>query len=276
MGRLKNERDQLQLSENGFILLDVISDEKLQELKRVYTDLHHERLDIPKDVLYTCLHNDDMEYKKQMQARLSAILIPEIDKLFCNYKTCSFTFQIKGLGENTELFVHQDWSYTNELLGHDSYTFWMPLIDSNEENGTLHMASGSHLRVKGHRGQGIAGPIDNVREYAKKYLKPVRVRAGQILIFNTAILHYSPSNLSAKSRVCVMVNIAHEKSDWFLYYSDSAGVVEEYQVPDNFFLLFEDFKNEIVQRPKIGKLRRKFNYENQILSKERLDFFLLE
>ncbi|MFT4970764.1 MAG: hypothetical protein ACI9O4_002526, partial [Chitinophagales bacterium] len=46
--------------------------------------------------------------------------------------------------------------------------------------------------------------------------------------------------------------------------------------PDNFFLLFEDFKNEIVQRPKIGKLRRKFNYENQILSKERLDFFLLE
>ncbi len=255
---LKDSDLQSKLNTEGFILVDFLTPSEVENLQALFDRLNASRTDIPYDRLYTCLHNPDQNYRQQMNLEIGNILMPIFDRYFSNVKSTVFTFQIKGIGKESELYAHQDWNFTREDEGYRTYTLWISLIDSDERNGTLSVFPGSHLKVKNIRGAGIEPLFSGKQQEIIPYLTPLSIKAGQLMLFDSALLHYSSANHSNSIRVSVMTNILPADAEVFLYFQnmENSSLVDEYQVPTDFFLLYNDFKNEYERPPSFGTKQR--------------------
>ena len=186
-----------------------------------------------------------------MDKGLREILLPLIERVFHQFSCTSFTYQVKGTGEKSELFAHQDWSFTDEKHFR-TYTFWLTLHDSFPGNGTVYVLPKSHRHLTGIRGAGIDSVFDEVREEAKKSMVPVNVKAGELLLFDSALAHFSPPNHTREKRVSVMTNITNHGAGFMLYFGKRHGDLNEidgYRVSDDFLLRYENFKSDYTSPP---------------------------
>lgn len=254
---LKDEHLQNQLNHDGIILLDFLSPEDVERLNLLFHELHITKSDIPNDKLYTCQHNPDSEYRDKMNQEIGELINPMIEKVFKDVKTTAFTFQIKGIGPNTELGVHQDWSFAREEDGFRTYTLWISLINSDATNGTLSVLKGSHVPADGIRGAGIEPHFEGLQSEILPLLEPLKIKAGQLVLFDSSLIHYSAANNSGSIRVSAMTNIIPSKADTYLYFGSSDdGLIAEYLVPDDFFLHYTDFKSEYEKPPRFAQKKR--------------------
>jgi len=263
---LKNKSLQIDLEENGYIIIGLLDEFKVSELIALYENLTSNRNDIPKDILYTCLHNNDKEFVHKMNDELQRLVIPEMNKILVNYKFTSFTFQIKGIGTESELFVHQDWSFSDETITR-CYTFWIPLHDSSTDNGTVYILPKSHQKLQNKRGPGMEPLFANVQQEIRKHMIPIQVKAGELLLFDSAIAHFSPSNLSNNARLTVMTNIIHESAEFMLYFGNETNEVDSFTVPNDFLINYDDFKKEYSKPPNNAKYCGTVIQENSTISK---------
>ena len=270
---LKDEKMQQRLNKDGYILLDFFNLKEVAQLQTIFDELHQNRTDIPYNQLYTCLHNPDAAYRKQMHERLSELCKQQLDKYFTEIKNTTFTFQIKGIGPESELYVHQDWSFTDESKGFYTYTFWLPLVESNTNNGTVSVLPGSHRYLREIRGANINPVFDHLRKQLINYLKPLTVRAGQMLLFDSALLHYSSANLSDKIRVSIMTNLMRKEAELFLYFrnKENPEMVDEYHVPDDFFMRYEKFKEEYQAPPAFASYRKSYSLREEFYNEKELE-----
>lgn len=270
---LKDEQLQAQLDKDGYVLFDFLNQAEVAELQRLFDELHKDRTDIPYDTLYTCLHNADLEYRRVMNEKLTAICEPAMYKHFLEAKNTVFTFQIKGMGPDSEFYVHQDWSFTDENLGYFTYTFWLPLVESHADNGTVAFFPGSHKFLRDIRGANIHPVFNHVRTRLIPHLKNVTVGAGQLLLFDSAVIHYSSPNLSDDIRVSVMTNVMRKEAELFLYFrnKENNDLVDEYSVPDDFFMHYGNAKEEYMSPPSFAKYKQTFELKEDFYDEKRLD-----
>lgn len=261
---LKDAKLQDRLNREGIIQVDFLSEEEVKQLDALFHDLHDQRNDIPYDRLYTCQHNEDAAYRKRMTDELERIMTPLLDRYFSNVKTTVYTFQIKGIGPNSELLVHQDWSFAREEEGNRTYTFWIPLVDSDTSNGTISVLRGSHIPVDGVRGAGISPAFDGFQKDIIPLLEPLTIKAGQLALFDSSLIHYSAPNESSSIRVSVMTNIIPSNSEVYLYFQnrEELELADEYLVPNDFFLHYKDFKSEYEHAPAFGQKTRSVKKES--------------
>lgn len=260
---LKNDIQQQHLDENGFVLFDFLETSELTTLSNLFDDNHLNNPDIPFDILFTGLHNPDLDYRIKMHEEISAIITPKLQSVFSNIQTTTFTFQIKGIGPKSELGLHQDWSFAREHLGFRTYTFWVPLVNSTESNGTLSIIPGSHLKYDCVRGAGIKTYITDRESELRNSAKTIDIKAGQLMLFDSALVHFSSANKSNNIRVSVMTNIIGKNAQLYLYYPSSTdeAMISEYQVPNNFFLMYADYKQEYFTPPEFAEKIRDFGNE---------------
>jgi hypothetical protein len=245
---------QSELDTNGYVCLNFLNSYEVEKLTGLFNRLHSNRTDIPYNVLYTCHHSTDMEYRREMCREIEKIISPKLTTVFKNIQHTNFTFQIKGKGPESELFVHQDWSFSKESEGYRTYTFWLPLVDSTTENGTVSVLPGSHRIFDCIRGARITTAIFGHEKELFPYLTPLSVKSGQLLLFDSALVHYSSANLSDHIRVSIMSNIIAANSKLYLYFPSHSkqNTIEEYEVPNNFFLQYRDYKKEYELPPAFG------------------------
>ncbi|MBI1286610.1 MAG: hypothetical protein GC178_03435 [Flavobacteriales bacterium] len=254
---LQDDRLQTRLNEDGYIVVDLLNEGELSQLRELFHFQNSGRDDIPLDVLYTCEHNPDRGYRVEMNNRIKEIIDPTLARVFKDVRSTVYTFQIKGIGPNSELMVHQDWNFARADEGFRTYTFWVPLVNSTESNGTLSVLPGSHIRFDCIRGAGIVTPIMGHEKEILPNLLPLTVHAGQLVLFDSALVHASASNLSRDIRVSVMTNIFASKAETYLYFPNKErGKVDEYRVPIDFFLRYSNYRNEFYQPPVFGVLVR--------------------
>jgi len=267
---LRDQVLQEKLDKEGFVQMPFADPNTLRDLLGLFDQLQADRTDIPLDTLYTCLKNSDRDYAKLMNDRLRDILKHRMDHTFQQYKNSSFTFQIKGLGKNSELYVHQDFSFTDERKFR-SYTFWLTLMDSYPENGGLHMLKYSHKHLQNTRGGGIDPVFKDVQELAKPVLEPLIMKAGDLVVFDCAMAHYSPPNYTSNIRVSVMTNLIHEEAGFLLHFGKSSGstlAIDVYEVPDDFFMRYNDYDKEFLSPPSFGRLAGKYTEPEHFFTPE--------
>ena len=266
---LANQGLQNELNKNGYIVVDFLSSTDVQRLSHLFEEMNANRDDIPYDRLYTCLHNPDPKYRNSMSSKIREIINPKIAAHFSDVKNTVYTFQIKGIGPNSELYAHQDWTFTREDEGYRTYTFWVSLVDSNENNGTLSVLPSSHLKLNNIRGAGIEPVLSGKQHEAVPLLTPLSMKAGQLVLFDSALLHYSAPNMSDSIRVSVMTNIMPKNADVYLYFQNKKNVdsADEYLVPDDFFLHYQDFETEYETPPSFGIKTRTVKNSNLLISK---------
>lgn len=137
----------------------------------------------------------------------------------------------------SELSAHQDSSHTDESKYPAVYA-WVPLADTNERNGAMYILPGSHLWGNRYRSLNVPWAFNGFQEVLNKYLEPVYMKAGDVLFFDSAAIHYSANNLSNEIRPALNYFIKPKKPLFLHHYIDKntpVGQVEVYHVDIDFF-----------------------------------------
>lgn len=243
----------------GFVKIKLLSDEDVSKLRAFFYSQHPSSRfnEQEKNVKYHFTFLDaNAEYKKNVFDFISGYMQPKLDKILANYAPLVINFVNKepGLGE---VPVHQNWNFVDETK-YVSVSIWCPLINVDHSNGTLEVIPGSHRTFR----SVLRSPsipwffTDYVEEIKKKYLTPISVNAGEVLIFDDSIIHYSKPNSGNEDRLVIQIIAKPEEAIAKHYYMQKGlfrNKFIEMDVNKDFFL---NFKYHITDKPE-GALKSK-------------------
>ena len=132
---------------------------------------------------------------------------------------------------------------------------WSPLCNTTDENGALYLIPKSHRIFPTYRAATIPNIYDRHVELVKKYMQPVYIKAGEAIVFDNSIMHFSPINKSNEVRIATNVFITHKDAVITICYNDKEkNKIELFEQEDDFFTSYQQFDNQSnMLRPQIGK-----------------------
>lgn len=195
----------------------------------------------------------DLALKKDLDETIRKVVHPKAEVVLDNFQSLIYTALGKGANSYSELDIHQDWSLVDEDK-YFSISLWIPLIDSNERNGTIHYLEGSHLSYTNKRAGSIPSIFTNNSKEIKKKMKPIEVKAGEALMFHQRLVHYSPINNSNKARISLISSLVPKDATIIQYYLNHNKELETFQMSKDFFFQYDNFIEEKNRRPKGVKI----------------------
>lgn len=155
-------------------------------------------------------------------------------------------FQVKPPSDKSELQIHQDSSVIDEDNDYCLFV-WIPLCDVTLENGPLHFLEGSHLWGNTQRSLGVQWNFGKHDALMKKHMRPVTANAGDVIVFDPAMLHSSSKNLSTQLRCAITLTVLRRNYQlvyYFLADDTPKGMIEKYRITEEFY---KDY--DFVSRP---------------------------
>ncbi len=256
---------QAKLDKDGFAVVGALSDEAMSALSVL----------IPQVPLaagspfYYSLLNNDFQTNQRIQHQIQTALVAFFESHFNNYRTVTESYLIKPAQTADELFLHQDWCYTDEQL-FKAYNVWIPMQDVNEENGALFFLPGSHAWFDTKRSGSLpTGRIASTGAFIHKSLVKCLAKKGEVILFNPATFHGSFPNNSNTDRLIITTTVIDSFAPFLYYQKESNETVTVHELADNFFL--KDLKTLAVgQTPDVPALKQ-INYCHQIVSEHMLE-----
>lgn len=150
--------------------------------------------------------------------KLSEVLREHLcDHLFNQYKLYSSTFLIKPPMNQSEMNLHQDWSFTIEKQ-YTAATIWIPLDDVDVDNGCVFALPSTHLIKNNFRSHTLPSSRIKRNEQLDPYIQSFPLKKGDILIFNPAVFHGSYPNQTLQNRIAFAITIMPQNAP--LVYAD--------------------------------------------------------
>lgn len=261
----RDDAHQQQFERDGFILLPFYKPEEIRELTALYHRLH------PKDEIgfFPSTFSKDKNYRTVADEEIRRIGSRAMEYYLQDVKVMCGSFIVKSPVPESAMCVHQDMTLVDESK-YTGINIWVPLIDLNDENGTLEALPGSHRIFPTYRGSTVPGIYDESSEEIKKYLVKLYPKAGEAIFFDQSIIHYSDANRSDQTRIVTNTYFTHQDATFQICYwqKDFGNKVEIFQEDDRFMTDFEQFGHNIHDRPKIGTSRGLFDYDFPKLTAE--------
>lgn len=237
---LRSSDHERQLDRFGYTVLPALPQELLEAVRDAYAELGPAP-DDPKMALNWSFHSTARSYKEAVSSRMLQIVDPVLSEVFDRYEAFLTTFIIKWPGANSAFAPHQDPSLVDERHFR-GVTAWIPLADTGKrhgvDNGMLHIVPGSHrfsaeLRVSDvDRWQ-----FSELEELVREHAVAVPMDAGEMLVFDNRVIHYSMPNESEEPRVVLSFGMRPQESSCvILRPAGDDGSVALYEVPDEFYL----------------------------------------
>lgn len=155
-------------------------------------------------------------------------------------------FQIKPPSKVSELNPHQDAPVIDETKFNGLFV-WIPLTDITEKNGAIYVLPKSHLIGNYQRSLNVPWIFEPYTKLLWKYMQPIYLEKGDILCWDSALIHASSSNLSNENRIAITTTILPKNFKMIDFFKDKntpADSVERYEVERSFW------ENEdIMKRP---------------------------
>jgi hypothetical protein len=246
----KDENLQNQFEREGYIVVPFYSEEEISALVKCYDELH------PSNEVgfFPSTFSNDKSYRQRADEEVRRIGQKHINHYCKNIRVILGSFIVKNPGPESGMCVHQDMSLVDESR-FTGINIWVPLVDLTVENGALFVLPGSHRLFPTYRSSTIPEFFSPIMENLKDYLQPVLIPAGHAVFFDQSIVHFSPPNYSDSKRIVTNTYFTHQDAEFRTYYWDkkTPNQVEEFEQDRNFMLDFEQFGENIHQRPTIGK-----------------------
>jgi len=264
----KKEEYQKLFDKQGFIVLPFLDADKVQMLDKLFDELHP---NIGSSGFFSGTYSKDTSYKKIASEEIVRIFSPSYEEIFIDYTPFGGAFLYKVPGENSALAVHQDWTIVDETKN-VALNCWVPLCDVTMENGPLMILPGSQFdALNVIRAPTLPFFFSGNDDLVMKQLIPMEVKAGTVVILNQSVIHYSPPNKSNKVRKAITAGVKSKDAQMYFHYKiPNRDELEVFEVPDSFFLNFNDFLNDICERPYWGKSIGTIPYKLPSLQKEEL------
>lgn len=219
------------LARDGYLLLDAGLVDETDRIR----DFIERGFALPDSGFYYSLMANDFEGNKAIRDFLRDTLTPFYETHFTTYRTVTESFLNKPAHTHDELFLHQDWCYTDEAL-YDAYNVWFPLDDVTAQNGALFFLPGSHKWFCNYRSGTFPTARISMREMTGK-VETVSMKRGQVLLFHPAVFHGSHPNTTAKNRPVATATVMDREAPFLFYAKNGSGQeAEVYRLPDEALL----------------------------------------
>lgn len=244
---------------DGYKVVGNIGTELLLQLKNQYKELHD--FNAQEGGMFYSLYSSDLKYRKVVNDQIELALKSIYELLFQDYKTVINSFIVKLPGPKSDFTLHQDSTGLDEFQ-YSPLSAWIPLQDTSLTNGTLCVIPKTHGFFYPYRGISFGSPFANYEDLLRKYLVPINLKAGDILLFDNRIVHYSHLNNSTEERVVVMSGIFPKEADFISVYKDESernSPIEIFKQTDDFLLTGTAFYENCTDRPYRGELLKIIN-----------------
>ncbi len=251
-----------QFEKDGYVVLPFLSQDEVAELKKIYFDtlpnsggaIQSDDIGAKEAISYDFTFIDkNIDYKRQVFDIITQRFKNYVDAYLDDYKPIIANF-IRKKPKDGEVPLHQNWAFVDERKK-TSVSIWCPLVDSNEQNGTLQVVPGSHKRFGEFRGPMVEWELNTIKEdIIKKYLVPMNIKAGQAVILDDSIVHYSASNLTNDLRLAIQLILIPSEEKSIHYHLDpqaNPNKIEMLEVDVDFYMQFNPWKK--VENKKILK-----------------------
>ena len=236
----------------GFSTFDGLSIEQLTSLNDLFNAEHS--FDVKEGGMFYSMYSRDKEYRKRVHETIGEILKPTFEAHFKDYKNVVNAFVVKLPGEKSEFYVHQDTTAIDEFQ-HSPLSLWIPLHDITPENGALAIIQKTHWFFSPFRGVSFGFPFKKINDTIKKYLKPIFMKAGEVMCFDNRIIHNSLANTSNQPRIAVICGIFPKEASFQTCYRapEENSPVEMYSHDDNYMMDYPHFFYNCTDRPHFGE-----------------------
>ncbi len=238
------------LETNGFVIIDLLSKVDVDYLNKLCDQyLQNSQTDFVSSSHILSKEDSDFinaELHKNLQEKFK-LLFPELQLLGGTLAT-----KVKG---KSNLEAHQDWTIVDEAK-FNSYNLWIPLVDTNLENGTLGLIPGSHKWNNDLRGFEIP---NNYGKYTKDFLQigfEPSINAGQAILYNHKLIHYSRPNKTNENRNVAIVGVKDKEADLQISFCLDEKNMETYSMKESDFYQFDANKiksnNQFIEQNKLN------------------------
>lgn len=243
------------LNEEGYVLLPKIEDAVIEQLKEVYDHLIATEMQ-PNEMLWSITFQNKA-LVSYVSKTIVELVFPHIEKHIKNICPITGTFMAKS-AKTYAVQAHQDWTFVNDEPSKSSYTCWLPLVNTHEENGMMGFYPKSHLQFLHPR----ASPTPHIgqnfpqSEDIYKHIKYVPQQAGQAAVFNHRTIHASLPNITDQDRPAI--GLSFRPLDAQLIHvslkpgNQSPKKVCKYAIDEKFFNRFSN--DDILRYHDAGKL----------------------
>jgi ectoine hydroxylase-related dioxygenase (phytanoyl-CoA dioxygenase family) len=229
-----------QLNETGYAVIDLLNEQEVEAFKTEYK-LHFGHIDRTPG-RFTTLQDAGNDLKKRMHRFIVKNVDAPLRKYFTDFIIPVSQFYTKKAFTSGDIDIHAD---STLLLNHQlepHYAIWVALVDVDENNGTLSVIPNSHKIQRAIFSASLGGYHNEHTEWLRQFEMPIKLKAGQAIIFDNNLLHNSTANKSCFDRLVFTFRITHYASQYYSYLclnpaqNSSVDVSEEahsYYMDDN-------------------------------------------
>lgn len=250
-----NDQLEAQFQKDGYVKVPFLSVSEVEELKAYYFDTlkeqggkigpEDEAVHSSMEVTYDFTFIDkNVDYKKLIFQKISSAFAKHVDEYLAGYKPIIANF-IRKTENDGEVPLHQNWAFVDETKC-ASVSIWCPLVDSNKSNGTLEVVPASHKRFGKVRGPMIRSELLEINEeIIEKYMKPIETKAGDAVILDDSLVHYSSPNRTSGLRLAIQLILIPDDAPSIHYHMDPRNnpeLVRVLEVDHEFYMQFNPWK----------------------------------
>jgi hypothetical protein len=265
---LRDDSLETEFQREGFVRVPFLDSRQVESLKQAFFDLQQisggnmtnddAGIDEESMITYDFTFIDkNIEYKRAVFDKITSEFHQRASELLADYKPIIANF-IRKKTEGGEVPLHQNWAFVDERRC-TSISIWVPLVDSTVENGTLQVVPKSHKRFGEIRGPMIPWELDNIKkEIIENDLIPLETKAGDGVILDDSIVHYSAINKTDGLRLTIQLIMIPAEEPSIHYHLDphnDAGKVKVLEVDKDFYMEFNPWK-----KPEGVKVQREFEF----------------
>ncbi len=260
---------------NGYVIVkNVISQEIISEILLAYHQIQ-KHPDFYESAGFISSPVYGKKLQQEVTLQLNACVPNIIDKVF-DLNQCRYNFfnilVLKFPNPVNNLVPHQDIPIVDEQTGTGSF-LWIPTTDMFEESGALQVLPGSHLWSAWQRTHNIQiSPLHQNRHILDSYMKPLYISKGDMIIFDSALVHGSAPNMGNQPRIAMNTAVADKKSPMIIFNHQRKNTMDRFEVDEEFWKegAYMDPEN-IPNRYKLFS-REKLNYHRSLSPKEIADY----
>lgn len=262
-----------QFIRDGYVRVPFISPAEVEELKQLFFDtlpesggqITTEETGVENSRLVTydfTFIDKSVEYKQRVFDIISTRFKARMDELLADYRPIIANY-IRKQTNDGEVPLHENWAFADERKCF-TVSIWCPLVDGTVENGTLQVVPGSHKRFGEVRGPMIPWELDNIKEHIiQNHLVPLETKAGDCVILDDSIVHYSAPNRTEGLRLAIQLICIPSEMPSIHYHMNPAenpGMVDVLEVDVDFYMQFNPWK-----KPEGAKKLRSIPHTTQFI-----------
>lgn len=233
--RFVSNETEAEFNENGFVHIPSFLDShELIALNNLFSSVYN--FNGGSQGMWNSLFNLNKDIASATSLEILDILSKKLSSTFSNFKAPVASFMTKNPNLNGVTELHRDFS----ILDENDFQYrnvWIPLVDTNIDNGALYALKGSHTFFDYPLPMFTQWPYSQFQDVLYKSSDIIPASAGDLVVYADRTLHGSFINQTKVPRPVVHFGLLSQEASIAYYQMEkSNNTVNIFEVPFTFFL----------------------------------------